>query len=396
MHNVWHFRAESSKFLLDMTPKRHATSRQRLMTSSVMSLILPFFKMADQAEIVQLYFELGKSITAVIRRMKKDHSIKEIPSRHQIRRIVKKFQQYGTVLDRRTDNTGRPRAARSADNVEQVRQIVEETPRSSVRKVLQDVSNVTPVSKSSVHRILRFDLKYLPYKIQLLQHLKENDISSRLTFADWALANDNVLDNVWFSDEAHFTLSGYVNKQNVRYWGTSKPEIYDENPLHSEKVTVWAAVNSTGVIGPFFFEEGTETVTVTSDRYLALLRNKFLPALSRKGVNLDECWFQQDGAAPHTSNIVLDFLTATFGEHLTAIEWPPHSPDLNPLDFFLWGHLKDKVYDQKPQCLIDLKAAIRREMKRVTSSTCQNVIDNFRRRMTLLKLKHGGHLEHVL
>ena len=57
------------------------------------------------------------------------------------------------------------------------------------------------------------------------------------------------------SDEAHFHLSGYVYKQNFRYWSESNPRSLHEKPLHSERVTVWCAVANFGVWGPYSFEE---------------------------------------------------------------------------------------------------------------------------------------------
>ena len=47
-------------------------------------------------------------------------------------------------------------------------------------------------------------------------------------------------------DEAHFHLTGYVNKQNCRYWADSNPKEVHERPLHSSKVTVWCAVSAHG------------------------------------------------------------------------------------------------------------------------------------------------------
>jgi hypothetical protein len=63
-----------------------------------------------------------------------------------------------------------------------------------------------------------------------------------------------LIDNLWMSDEAHFHLSGYVNKHNFRYWAAANPQQLHERPLHSDKVTIWCAISSNGVIGPYFFE----------------------------------------------------------------------------------------------------------------------------------------------
>lgn len=63
------------------------------------------------------------------------------------------------------------------------------------------------------------------------------------------------IENLWMSDEAHFHLTGYVNKQNMRYWAQTNPTELHQRPLHSAKVTVWRAVLCRGVIGPYFFED---------------------------------------------------------------------------------------------------------------------------------------------
>ncbi|GFV15888.1 hypothetical protein TNCV_988711 [Trichonephila clavipes] len=44
---------------------------------------------------------------------------------------------------------------------------------------------------------------------------------------------------ILFSDEAHFWLNGYVNKQNCRIWREANLQVYVETPLHPEKLTVW-------------------------------------------------------------------------------------------------------------------------------------------------------------
>ncbi|GFS73803.1 uncharacterized protein TNCV_1458421 [Trichonephila clavipes] len=50
------------------------------------------------------------------------------------------------------------------------------------------------------------------------------------------------------SDEAHFWLNGYVNKQNSRIWSEANPQVYVETPLHPEKLTVWCALWAGGIL----------------------------------------------------------------------------------------------------------------------------------------------------
>ena len=119
-----------------------------------------------------------------------------------------------------------------------------------------------------------------------------------------------------------------------------------KNPLHDERVTVWAAFNADGIVGPFFFEDDEGNAdTVNKDRYLSILKKRFIPALRIKGFNINDVWFQQDRATPHIARDVLVWLSKTFGQKSISFrtdqEWPPHSPDLSPLDFFLWVNLKN-------------------------------------------------------
>jgi hypothetical protein len=143
-----------------------------------------------------------------------------------------------------------------------------------------------------------------------------------------------------------------------------------ERSLHSDKLEVWETLSSLGMFGPFFFEdENCDTETINSVSYMGILKKKFLPALRRRGANFNTVWFQQDGATPHTSRDVIAWLQKTFGKHCISYRtdnvWPPHSPDLSPLDFFLMGYLKDKVYNPAQPSLEELKTAIRCEIRNI-------------------------------
>jgi hypothetical protein len=77
---------------------------------------------------------------------------------------------------------------------------------------------------------------------------------------------------ILMTDEAHFHLSGRVNKQNIHYWAEENPQQFHVWPLHSACVSVFCGVVKFGVIGPYFFEdEGGHAVTVTSACYVEML-----------------------------------------------------------------------------------------------------------------------------
>ncbi|GFX00409.1 hypothetical protein TNCV_2090591 [Trichonephila clavipes] len=76
--------------------------------------------------------------------------------------------------------------------------------------------------------------------------IRQNDHQARRRFVEWAQNEIAVVPDfhkrILFSDEAHFWLKGYVNKQNCRIWSEANPQVYVETPLHPEKLTVWCAL----------------------------------------------------------------------------------------------------------------------------------------------------------
>ncbi|GFT15788.1 SCAN domain-containing protein 3 [Trichonephila clavipes] len=75
---------------------------------------------------------------------------------------------------------------------------------------------------------------------------------ARRRFVEWAQNEIAVVPDfhkrILFSDEAHFWLNGYVNKQNCPIWSEANPQVYVETPLHPEKLTVWCTLWAGGII----------------------------------------------------------------------------------------------------------------------------------------------------
>ncbi|GFT75921.1 putative DD41D transposase [Trichonephila clavipes] len=252
---------------------------------------------------------------------------------------------------------------------------------------LSTCKGVTDLSGVLGHRVPSFRVSTAPLKfprVEKLRHVKTVEAQSPPVgvvwrFVEWAQNEIAVVPDfhkrILFSDEAHFWLNGYVNKQNCRIWSEANPQVYVETPLHPEKLTVWCALWAGGIIGPYFFknDEG-HNVTVNGDRYRAMITNFFIPELNNHDVQ--ELWFQQDGATSHTARATIDLLKDTFGGRLISrfrpVNWSPRSCDLTPLDYFLWGYVKSLVYADKPQTLDHLEDNIRRVIADIRPQILEN------------------------
>ncbi|GFX53071.1 uncharacterized protein TNCV_1655301 [Trichonephila clavipes] len=158
-------------------------------------------------------------------------------------------------------------------------------------------------------------------------------------------------------------------------------------------VTLWAG----GIIGPYFYknDEG-HNVTVNGDRYRAMITNFFIPELNNHDVQ--ELWFQRDGATCHTARAAIDLLKDAFGDRLISrfgpVNWPPRSCDLTLL--FLWGYVKSLVYADKPQTLDHLEDNIRRVIADIRPQMLEKVIENWTSRLDYIRASRGSPMPEIL
>ena len=118
-----------------------------------------------------------------------------------------------------------------------------------------------------------------------------------------------------------------------------------------------------------------------SHRYIEVLQKFWITLGRQRGFERDGQLFQQDDTTPHTSNETFQWLRYRFGDRLISrrceIEWAPHSPDLNPPDFYLWGYFKDNVYENNPQTIPELERAITVRIRRISVEECIRVIEMY-------------------
>ncbi|KAL4098417.1 hypothetical protein QTP88_023036 [Uroleucon formosanum] len=165
-------------------------------------------------------------------------------------------------------------------------------------------------------------------------------------------------------------------------------------------INVWMGVIGGVLIGPFL---GLPR-TVGGNAYLNFLQNE-LPVLL-EDIPLDvrrRMIYQHDGAPPHFSRAVRQHLNETFTSWIGrggTIPWPPRSPDLTPLDFFVWGYLKERVYQQEVDSEAELRQRILQaaiEMRRVItagvtgSQSIQNEMMTRRRPVLISRRSYSSH-----
>jgi len=158
-------------------------------------------------------------------------------------------------------------------------------------------------------------------------------------------------------------------------------------------------------LGDFFLETTSldHISKINGKEYWKFLKNeKFLVNLLEE-VPLESrinMWFQQDGHPAHTAKATRMLLNKKFGNHWIGLrgphEWPPRSPDLTPLDFFLWGHLKQQVYATRPASVEDLKDRIVRACRTISPQILRRVRSAILDRTIFCERMEGSHLEHML
>jgi len=149
------------------------------------------------------------------------------------------------------------------------------------------------------------------------------------------------VDFIWFSDEKVFTVASPTDLQNDRVYaasGTKKKQLPAERLLRtrstfSRSVMVSVAVSTLGRTDLFFVDPGTK---VNGHYYRdILLRQQLLPAI--RGLSGDFFTFQQDNAPAHRACETVHLLTHETPDFITPALWPANSPDLNPVNYQIWG-----------------------------------------------------------
>jgi inhibitor of nuclear factor kappa-B kinase subunit alpha len=317
-----------------------------------------------------------------------------------LKAICRRVDQRGSAVERKA-GSGRPKSARTAENIAKVEELIcsqESQPGSS--KSTRQIAIEVGISQKSVRNIAKSDLGLSSFKrvpVQVLtdatrlKRLARSKLLSRRITAEKAK-------RVFFTDEKMFYIDPPVNKQNSRVWAVGKKR--DVNP---QRLLVQRAKFSPSVMvsaGVCFGGKGrlhfvADKAKINADYYMTNL----LPRLIENCNNVapDEFIFQQDSAPAHAARQTQEWLQQNTPDFITKDEWPPNSPDLNPLDYHVWGAMLERyrVHKPKPKNKAELKAVLEAIWADLPQEPIDSAILAFRKRLRACATADGGHFEHL-
>jgi len=118
-----------------------------------------------------------------------------------------------------------------------------------------------------------------------------------------------------------------------------------------------------------------------------LLRQQLLPAIH--SVSGDFFTFQQDSAPAHRVRETVALLSAEIPDFISPQDWPPNSPDLNPVDYAIWGILQIRDVDHLKERLIE-------EWRRFDQNIIDRAVNQWHDRLHKCVRAKGGHFEHLI
>lgn len=308
----------------------------------------------------------------------------------------RRLREKGTVSVS-SDGRGAP-VTHNEDDEENIIDQVLDDPSVSTRRIATRLDH----SQMFVWRILKQEEMH-PYHLQRVQCLNPGDHQQRLVFCRWMLnkltENPDFFNFILWTDEAQFTRDGMNNFHNFHQWSVENPRgIRNSRFQNRFSVNIWGGIFNGQILNLQIINHRLQAVN-----YFEFLQNHVMDILDDIPLDLRrQMYYQQDGAPPHNGRQVRELLNNTFGEqwigNLGPVRWPPRSPDLNPLDFYLWGHLKQLVYRVEINTREQLIARIFNAAAEISDNRqiVFNVYRSLVRRCQACVRAQGGHFEHLL
>jgi len=293
-----------------------------------------------------------------------------------VRHWINHYQQYGNVDDLR--RSGRKRKTTTEQDeqiVSAAKRIKFTTPRRLKRKLGLDVS-----SRTIDRRLIEVGLfgRVARHKKKFTEEEKRKRIAFAEGYKHWTAADWM---KVEFADEKIFLGEGFWGQVFVRRpkGEALNPEYCVDQDPHPVKVSVWACFSGHGLGYMYIFNENMDAKLLQNILGTHLIESA---ELHFDVDHAEQWWFLQDNAPQHKSVLVRTWL---FNNGIQCVDFPPYSPDLNPIEN-LWADLARRVEEFQCDSMEELQDIVAEQWKetdtdllrtlaRSMPERCQAVID---------------------
>lgn len=303
-------------------------------------------------------------------------------SKSAVQKLFKKFLNTGTVADQ--PGRGRMRSTTWRDDANIIR-MVKKDPKTTVRN-LRESLHLT-ISDRTVRRRLR-EANLHSHFARKRPFINNRNKKKRLEFAKkYANQPMEFWKRVLWTDESKFELFGC--KRRLRVWRKTGEELEDRHLQKTVKhgggnIMVWGCFSWEGV-GQLVKIDGI----MTADTYINILRENLEVSLIRLGLE-DNFILQQDNDPKHTAKKTKIFLNSN---HIKILDWPPQSPDLNPIEN-LWSILDknvDKIGVTNENNYFD---TLQQTWENLDLNHLHNLVESMPRRLAAVIKTKGGHTKY--
>ncbi|CAM2729276.1 unnamed protein product [Rotaria socialis] len=287
--------------------------------------------------------------------------LRKVVSERTVRRWQHMYRSTDTI-DLKTP-AGRPRIIRTKSLIRKVKNRFIYKGRQSARKL----ANSLGISKGTIGRIIHEDLHLHAYRVIIEPNLNDEHKQRRVSFTYWVAFS--------IAKMTVFMLPLDTTLMNTKE--------QSRRPSFQKKLMVWLAASKNGLSLPIIFEPGE---TLTHENYIEIV----LPHALSEGQRLlgDNFIYQQDNATPHKHKDSIAWIKKNFPQFIDENKWPPNSPDLNVLDYYVWDAIGHNMHWDKVKSYDSLIDEIKKGKSRVPKNDLLRSVQNWSSRIfSILKTK---------
>ena len=208
-----------------------------------------------------------------------------------------------------------------------------------------------------------------------------NERDRRCAAVQLMVSTDPTYDNRTFASTFKMQIWITTNNRDV-------PRVMNTKFLAT--VMVFGMVSSeVHIMPPHIFEVGLK---VNTKVYLDVLKSVLIPWCNQVAGGRP-CVWQQDSAPAHKSKETHAWLRKEYYDVVRFSHWPPSSPDLNPLDNFIWSYVENITNMTSHNTKASLIAAIRRVFTELPPALVEKACSQFRIRIEAVIEAKGGYIE---